>query len=143
PYSKQLCFPHSDRGNPAPRPGEIFRQTDLLTTLKKLVETEAEALNAGKDRKQAIYTAYDRFYKGDIAEEFVRGSKEQGGLHTIEDLAKWQVKIEEPLQTTYKGIVVHKLSTWTQGGALLEMLNLVEPLDLPGMGYNSARFIHA
>jgi gamma-glutamyltranspeptidase/glutathione hydrolase len=26
----------------------------------------------GKNRKEAIYAAYDRFYKGDIAREFVR-----------------------------------------------------------------------
>src|SRR4051812_45830109 len=53
----------------APQPGEIFRQPDLAVTLRKLVETEAQALQAGKNRKQAIMAAYDRFYKGDIARE--------------------------------------------------------------------------
>ncbi len=52
----------------------------------KLVEAERKALAAGKDRKEAIYAAYDRFYKGDIAREFVRGSCEQGGLITLDDL---------------------------------------------------------
>jgi gamma-glutamyltranspeptidase/glutathione hydrolase len=46
---------------------------------------------------------YDRFYKGDIAKEFVRGCQEQGGLITMEDLAKWKVMQEEPLKTNYKG----------------------------------------
>ena len=36
----------------------------------------------------------------------------------------WSVKIEEPIKTTYKGIEVHKLNTWTQGAALLQMLNV-------------------
>src|SRR4029434_229599 len=75
-------------------------------------------------------------------EEFVRGSREIGGLHTMEDLAKWQVKIEEPLSATYKGIEVFKLNTWTQGPVLLQMLNLIEPLDVGEMGYNSTRYIH-
>src|SRR5262249_53552733 len=43
PYSKALFFPHADRANPAARAGEIFRQPDLLATLQKLVETEAQA----------------------------------------------------------------------------------------------------
>ena len=58
----------------------------LLKTLQKLVDTEAQALTSGKNRKQAIYAAYDRFYRGDIAEELVRSSKEYGGLITMEDL---------------------------------------------------------
>lgn len=142
PYSRKILLPHLGERYEAPRPGEILRQPDLLATLQKLVEAEAQALKAGKSRKEAIYAANHRFYKGDIAAEFIRGSREQGGLHTAEDLAKWQVIIEEPLKTTYKGIEVHKLSTWTQGPALLEMLNLVEPLELQEMGYNSARYIH-
>ncbi|HYV30466.1 MAG TPA: gamma-glutamyltransferase [Candidatus Binatia bacterium] len=143
PYSRKVLLPHLGEGFEGPRPGEILRQPQLQATLQKLVDAEAQALKAGKDRKQAIYAAYDRFYKGDIAEEFVRGSREQGGLHILQDLAQWEVKIETPLKTTYKGIEVHKLSTWTQGGTLLAMLNLLEPLDLPAMGYNSARYIHA
>src|SRR5262249_31945108 len=51
-------------------------------------------------------------------------------------------KIEEPLRATYKGFEIYKLSTWTQGAALLEMLNLLEPVDLQSLGYNSARYIH-
>ena len=88
PYSRKLFLPHFGEALEGPRPGEIFRQPDLLKTLQKLVETEAQALKAGKDRKQAILAAYDRFYKGDIAEEFVRGAKEQGALITMADLAR-------------------------------------------------------
>ena len=142
PYSRKILLPHLGEGFEAPRPGEILRQPELRATLQKLVEAEAQALKAGKNRKQAIYAAYDRFYRGDIAEEFVRGSREQGGLHTMQDLAKWEVKIEEPLKTSYKGFEIHKFSSSTQGPALLQMLNLIEPLDLPAMGYNSARYIH-
>lgn len=57
PYSRALFFPHPERTNAAPRPGELFRQLDLLNTLKKLVEAEQEALRSGKDRKVAIYAA--------------------------------------------------------------------------------------
>ena len=143
PYSKKLFFPHLGQTNEAPRAGEIWRQADLLATLQKLVDAETQSLKTGKDRKQAIYAAYERFYKGDIAEEFCRGSREQGGLHTVADLASWKVKIEEPVTTSYKGITVYKLTCWTQGPVMLQTLNLLENLDLQSMGYNSARYLHA
>ncbi|MFB0566283.1 MAG: gamma-glutamyltransferase family protein [Candidatus Aminicenantaceae bacterium] len=142
PYSRKVLLPHLGDKREAPYPGEVFRQPDLLETLKKLVGAEQKALTEGKNRKEAIYTAYDRFYRGDIAQEFVRGCQEQGGLITMEDLANWKVYIEEPVMTTYKGIKVYKLTCWVQGPVLLQMLNLLENIDLKSMGFNSARYIH-
>jgi len=145
-YSKAVFLPHANDEDPeqraAPVAGEMFHQADLLATLQKLVETEAQALAAGKTRKQAIYAAYDRFYRGDIAKEIVRSSQEYGGLFRLEDLDKWQVHIEEPVSTNYKGIDVYKLTTWVQGPVLLQALNILEKIDLKSMGYNSARYIH-
>jgi len=142
PYSAKVFFPHAGKERDWPRAGEIWRQPDLFATLQKLVDAEADALEAGKTRGEAIYAAYHRFYSGDIAEEFARGSREQGGLHTREDLAKWRVKIEEPVKTTYRGIEVFKLTHWTQGPAMLQALNILERFDLRSMSYNSARYIH-
>jgi gamma-glutamyltranspeptidase/glutathione hydrolase len=126
----------------SPEPGEIFRQADLAATLRKLVDAEQQALKKGKSRRDAIYAAYDRFYKGDIAQEIARGTQEQGGLITANDLANWKVRIEEPVKTNYKGIDVYKLTVWTQGPMMLESLNILENFDLKSMGYNSARYIN-
>lgn len=143
PYSTKVFLPHAKEGQEAPRAGEIWRQEDLLKTLQKLVEAEEAALKAGQGRKEAIMAAYNRFYRGDIAEEFCRGSQEQGGLHTTNDLASWKVKIEEPAKVSYKGVEVYKLTHWTQGPVMLQALNILENLDLKSMGYNSARYIHS
>ncbi len=142
-YSRDLYLTHLGEKREAPAAGEIFRQPDLAVTLQKLVDAERRALRQGKTRKEAIYAAYDRFYKGDIAQEYVRGSQELGGLHTLEDLAAWKVRIEEPVSTRYKDIDVYKLNVWTQGPALLQALNILEPMDLKAMGYNSTRYIHS
>jgi gamma-glutamyltranspeptidase / glutathione hydrolase len=142
PYSKKVFLPHLGEEREAPYPGEVFVQEDLFQTLKKLVDTEKSALAAGKSRKEAIYAAYERFYKGDIAAEIVRGAREQGGLFTMEDFDQWKVKIEEPLKVNYKGIEVYKLQEWTQGPALLQSLNILENFDLKSMGYNSANYIN-
>ena len=142
PYSKAVFLPHLGEKREAPNAGEVFVQKDLLETLKKLVDTEQQALKKGKSRKEAIYAAYERFYKGDIAKEFARGCQEQGGLITEQDLANWKVKIEEPTMVNYKGIEVYKMQQWTQGPVMLQALNMLENFDLKAMGFNSARYIH-
>ncbi|HEX9633106.1 MAG TPA: gamma-glutamyltransferase [Gemmatimonadales bacterium] len=142
-YSPAVYLTHPGEAREAPNAGEIFRQADLKATLEKLVEAEAQAVRAGKSRKDAIYAAYDRFYQGDIAREFVRAVQEEGGLITMDDLATWKVYVEEPVMTTYKGIEVYKLNHWVQGPAMLQALNILETLDLKAMGYNSARYLHA
>ncbi|MGH9941966.1 MAG: gamma-glutamyltransferase family protein, partial [Pyrinomonadaceae bacterium] len=141
-HSREVLLPHLGQKREAPEAGELFRQPDLAATLRKLVEAERQALAAGQNRKEAIYAAYDRFYKGDIAREFVRGAREEGALITTEDLANWKVRIEEPVKTTYRGIEVYKLTHWTQGPAMLQSLNILENYDLKAMGYNSSRYIH-
>jgi len=142
PYSTAVFLPHDDDGPRGPSVGEIFRQPDLKATLAKLVETERAALADGLDRKAAIYAAYDRFYRGDIAAEIVRSMQEHDGLFTMADLDQWQVRIEKPVSTSYRGIDVYKLTTWTQGPVLLQTLNILENFDVAAMGYNSTRYIH-
>jgi gamma-glutamyltranspeptidase / glutathione hydrolase len=142
PWSKSLFLTHAGESREAPQPGEVFHQADLAATLRKLVQAEQDALKSGKSRKEAIYAAYDRFYKGDIAQELVKSVREQGGLFTMQDLANWKVRIEEPVMTSYRGIDVYKLDRWTQGPVLLQTLNILENFDLKSMGYNSTRYIH-
>jgi gamma-glutamyltranspeptidase / glutathione hydrolase len=141
-YSPPVFLPHAGEAREGPEAGEMFRQPDLAATLRKLVEAEAQALKAGKSRREAIFVAYDRFYKGDIAQEIVRGMREQGGLFTADDLANWKVKIEEPLSTTYKGIEIFKLREWQQGPVMLQALNILETIDVKALGYNTPQYMH-
>lgn len=141
-YSKAVYLTHPGQKREAPEPGEIFIQKDLLNTLQKMVDAEQNALEHHKTREEAIWAAYDRFYKGDIAKEFVRGCRQEGGLITMQDLADWKPVEEEPIHTTYKGIDVYKLQSWSQGPAMLESLNILENFDLKSMGYNSPQYVH-
>jgi len=152
-HSRRIFLPHLEAGagagagdpaggRAAPRAGEIFRQPDLARTLRRLVEAEAEALAGGASREEAIMAAYDRFYRGDIARELVRGTQAEGGLITLEDLDRWEVKLEAPVSTTYRDIEVYKLDFWTQGPAMLQALNLLENVNLQALGFNSAAYIH-
>jgi gamma-glutamyltranspeptidase / glutathione hydrolase len=147
PSSRAVFLPHYDPARPnrsgAPRPGELFSQPDLLATLEKLVEAEREALAAGSSRRDAIMAAYDRFYRGDIAEALVAATQAGGGLFTMEDLDRWQVHVDEAVTTNYRGVDVYKLPAWSQGPVMLQTLNILENMDLRAMGRNSARYVHA
>jgi gamma-glutamyltranspeptidase/glutathione hydrolase len=143
PASAKLFLTNKGESFEAPHTGEIFVQTDLYNMLSKLIEAEQQAIKKGKNRKEAIYAAYDRFYKGDIADEFVKGVEALGGIITKKDLANWKVYIEEPLKTNYKGIDVYKLTSWVQSPVMLQSLNMIEKLDVKSMGYNSVNYIHA
>src|SRR5258705_541782 len=68
--------------------------------------------------------------------------QEDGGLFTLQDLADYKVRIEEPVRTTYKGIEVYKLPFWQQGPAMLQALNILENVDVKAMGYNSPAYMH-
>src|SRR5215475_2909484 len=133
PDSKRVMLTHLGSAHEAREPGEIFRQPDLAATLRKLVEAETAALKSGKDRKAAIYAAYERFYRGDIGHELVEAVRAAGGLFTLEDLANWKVHIEEPVHSSYKGIEVYKLNAWVQGPVMLQALNILEHFDLKSM----------
>ena len=60
----------------------------------------------------------------------------------MEDQDKWQVYIEEPEVTNYKGIDVYKLTSWVQSPVMLQALNMVEEMDLSSMPYNSTKYLH-
>ncbi len=141
-YAPEIMLTHRGEAREAPEAGEIFVQKDLASTWRKLVDAERQARRAGKSRKEAIYAANDRFYRGDIAREIVRGAREDGALFTMDDLANYRVRIEEPVRTTYKGIEVYKLPFWQQGPAMLQALNILENLDVKAMGYNTPAYMH-
>ncbi|MEB2360412.1 MAG: gamma-glutamyltransferase [Bryobacterales bacterium] len=120
--------------------GEIYRNTDLARTLRRLVEAERQA--AGGGRKAGLRAARDRFYKGDIAREIAAFSQEKGGLFRYEDFASYSAKVEEPVSIEYRGYAVFKNPSATQGPAELFALNILEGYDLKAMGHNSADYIH-
>ena len=138
PTSEKVFFPNGE----IPKVGDVFVQKDLAKTLQKLVDAEARALKRGASRKEAIYAAYERFYRGDIAKELVKGTRELGGLFTEEDLAEWELYLEEPVSTSYDGVDVYKLTSWTQGPMMLQTLNILENTNIAELGYNSADYIH-
>ena len=124
--------------------GELLKNPDYAATLRKLVDAEKQALAAKKTRSQAIQAAFDRFYKGDIAQEFDRFFKENGGVLAAADLAAYAPQWTEPLHTTYRGYDVYSNPSTSRGGfEVLMQANLVERFDLKKFGPGSAQTLHA
>ena len=127
----------------APDAGELFRNPDLAATLRKVVEAEQAALKQRKTRAQALDAAFDRFYKGDIAQEFDRFFKENHGVMTAADLAAYRPQWQEPVHVTYRGYDVYSNPATSRGGIELAMqLNLAEGFDLARMGADSPEALH-
>lgn len=112
-------------GERAPRAGEWFTNPGLASSFQRIADEGPGVL-----------------YGGSLGRELVGGLDELGGFLTLEDLATHQPRWVEPLSTDFRGYTVWELPPAGQGIAALEMLELLEPMDLEGMGHNSADYLH-
>ena len=129
-------------GGEAPKPGDLFVQADLARTLTYMADEERAAGN-GKGRANGLQAARDAFYKGDIAREIVRFHEANGGLLSAEDLAEYRSGIEAPARSRFRDLEVYACGPWCQGPALLQALNILDGIDLEGLGHNSPAYVHA
>ena len=85
----------------------------------------------------------DVFYRGEIAKWISEESLANGGLITLEDMASYEAKYREPIETSYRGYKVISMAPAASGGlVLLQTLNILENFDLKDSGHNSAKTIH-
>jgi gamma-glutamyltranspeptidase / glutathione hydrolase len=112
---------------------------DLARTVRTLIDAEARA---DGDRRRGLRLVADAFYRGPIARRIDAWSREHGGLVRYGDLARHVTRVEEPATISYRGHTVVKPGAWTQGPALLEALQLLEPFDLKTKGHDSPEAVH-
>ena len=83
------------------------------------------------------------FYQGPLAQQLETLMRHGGGLIDRQDLAAYTAPWVEPVQGNFRGLKVLSMPPPSSGGVtLIQMLNLLEPFDLAGMGLNSAESIH-
>ncbi|MFQ5810786.1 MAG: gamma-glutamyltransferase family protein, partial [Armatimonadota bacterium] len=111
----------------------------LAATLRKMVQRERETKGT---REEKLRAARDRFYKGDIADDLVKWYERVGSFLTKADLEAHVTTVEDPVSIEYRGYVVNKCNTWTQGPVLCQTLRLLEGFDLAKMGHLSADYVH-
>ena len=123
-----------------PEAGEIFAQPDLARTIRRLLDAESGARRSG--RQAGLRAARDLFYRGDIAREIAAFYASQGGLLAYDDLAAFQVQVEEPVRARFHEYEVFTCGPWCQGPVLAQVLTLLEPYDLAALGHNSPAYVH-
>ena len=136
PSSAAIYLP----GGKVPQPGEIFRQTDLASTLRFLADEEAA--HARRGRLPGLGAVRTAFYRGDIAAKIVRFHEENGGLMTMEDMAAFRVDVEPTVLVRFGEMNVHACGPWCQGPMLLQALSILDGVDLATMGHNTAAYLH-
>ncbi len=119
--------------------GETWWHPKLAVTLRKMVEREQQTIGT---REQKLRAARDRFYKGDIADDLVAWYRDVGSFLRKQDLENHVTTVEDSVSVNYRGYVVHKCNTWTQGPVLCQTLRLLESYNLQNMGHLSADYIH-
>lgn len=135
PANAEIYLP----GGRSPVVGEVFRQEDLGRSLQYMADCEAAS---GGDRRAGLSAARDAFYKGDIARQIDTYHSENGGLLRMEDLAAFEVEVEEALSVDVAGTRIYSCGPWCQGPMLLQIMQLLEGRNLEGMGHNSTAYIH-
>lgn len=84
----------------------------------------------------------DEFYKGETAKILVDHMQKMGGIITEEDLAAYEAAWREPIVFDYKELRVISMAPPSSGGVTIgQILKMVEPFDLKGMGHNSADYV--
>ena len=121
PNIKSVYMP----GGKCPSKGEIFKNPLLANTLEKIVK-------GGRNE----------FYRGTIARDIAAFMQKQGGFLSYEDLSRHHSEWVEPVSTNYRGYDVWELPPNGQGIAALQILNILEGLDIAGMGFGSTEYIH-
>jgi gamma-glutamyltranspeptidase/glutathione hydrolase len=78
------------------------------------------------------------FYEGEVARELAK----LGGFFTERDLAAQGAYWGEPIQGSYRGVTIYETPAPTQGFTVLEMLNLLEPLELSKREFLGPDHVH-
>jgi gamma-glutamyltranspeptidase/glutathione hydrolase len=106
--------------------GDLLVQADLAKTLKQIQKKG----RAG-------------FYKGWVAKAIVDEERRRGGLIRMNDLRRYNVIKREPMKGTYKGHDVYSMGPPSSGGIhVIQILNILEPLNIGHYGIQDPRSIH-
>lgn len=132
-WASQLTILRRDDGASAtylrdgqpPKAGDWFTNPDYARTLRAIAKEGPAVL-----------------YGGALGQRIVDRVKELGGFITLDDLKKNAPTWVTPISVDFRGYRVWELPPNNQGIATLEMLRILEPYDLKGMGHNSAAYLH-
>lgn len=92
--------------------------------------------------KAILKNGRDEFYKGETAQKLAAFIQAQGGVITVEDLARYEAQWRKPVTFTYDDLKIISMSPPSSGGiALGQIMKMIEPYNLSEFGHNSLQAI--
>ena len=105
--------------------GDILKNPALAKVLREIATKGIEGFNSGW-----------------VAEAMVSGVQKSGGILTQKDLVNYRPKWRDPLTFYYKDLKVISMGLPSSGGICLnQMMKMIEPYDIQGMGHNTQKSI--
>ena len=106
--------------------GDLLVQPELAVTLERIRDLGRSG-----------------FYEGPTAAAIASTMQQGGGIISMEDLAAYRSQWRTPVTGNFKNYRIISMPPPSSGGiALLQLLELVEPYDLKGMGFQSPATVH-
>ncbi len=97
-----------------------------------LADTLTRIMNNGRDE----------FYKGETAKKLVSFLQKKGGIISLEDLAKYEVKWRTPLTFNYNDLKITSMSPPSSGGiTLAQIMTMIAPYEVSKYQHNSTAYI--
>lgn len=106
-------------------PGEVFKNPDLVWTLKQIQAGGA-----------------DGFYKGPVAEKLVAGVQAGGGVITMKDLASYKANVLEPIWSTYRSYQIAYMPPTSAASSVAEVMNILEQFPMDKFGQGNVATMH-
>jgi gamma-glutamyltranspeptidase/glutathione hydrolase len=123
-------FPETARtflpGGTPIKPGDLIAMPDYAATLRLIAAKGPGVL-----------------YGGDLGATVADYMRRDGGIITLEDLARYETIERRPIRGRYRGFEITGPPPPTAGGLhLVEMLNILEGYDPRGLGFGTAEYFH-
>jgi gamma-glutamyltranspeptidase/glutathione hydrolase len=105
--------------------GDTIKYFNLAATLERILKNGSS-----------------EFYKGETAQKMVDFIQKNGGILSMEDLSKYEVKWRKPITFSYKDLKIISMSPPSSGGITLgQIMKIIEPYPVATYGHNSEQYI--
>jgi gamma-glutamyltranspeptidase/glutathione hydrolase len=105
--------------------GDTIKYFNLAATLERILKNGSS-----------------EFYKGETAQKMVDFIQKNGGILSMEDLSKYEVKWRKPITFSYKDLKIISMSPPSSGGITLgQIMKIIEPYPVATYEHNSEQYI--
>ena len=82
------------------------------------------------------------FYNGKITKKIIKDFNENGGIFTLEDFLKYEVKVRKSICGFYRSYEVCSMPPPSSGGiAIIQILNILENFEIANYKHNSYEYV--